>query len=392
MFDAAVIGGGASALFACAMLKGVRTVVFEAAPRAGRKLLATGNGKCNLSNASLDAGAYNAPAAAARFLKVYGSKNAVADFSSMGLLTKETDGRIYPYSECASTVLDTLRFAAQRAGARIFCGRKVVRTEPVAEGFRVTAERAEDGVAEEYAARCVVLATGSDASFGLDSTGLYTALGHTARPFSPSLTPVRTDKDDVKGLAGVRVKGALTIGGTRECGEILFKESGISGIASFNVSALFARGAAKTGDCIELDFMPDIPQDKAAALFEKYAADTAAETLRGVFHSRIAERIIRRAGLMPDDAPDAFALAAAAKRYRITARGNAGASLAQVMSGGLSLDCFDEGLQSRLCKGAFATGEALDMDGICGGYNLQWAWTSAYIAAGSVRAYLSKIR
>lgn len=391
-YDAAVIGGGASALFACAHLKGVRTAVFEAAPRVGKKLLATGNGKCNLTNVAFAAAAYNSPAEVKRFFDAYGTEETIAEFNALGLLTREIDGRIYPYSECASTVTDVLRFAARNAGAEFFCGRKVVRVVPRGEVFALRVRRADDGTEEEYCAKCVVLASGSNASFGTDSTGLYTALGHSVRKFAPSLTPLKTDKEDVKGLSGIRVKGALSLGETRECGEILFKDCGISGIASFNVSAIFARGEAAAGDCVELDFMPEIPTDKAVELFAAYAKDTAAETLRGVFHSRVAERIIRRAGFAPDDAPDAAALASVAKHYRMTARGNADAASAQVMSGGLPLAEFDEGLQSRVCKGAFAMGEVLDVDGICGGFNLQWAWTSAFVVSRSVKAYLSKIR
>lgn len=367
--DVAVIGGGAAALFLAAGL-GARATVLEGGDRVGRKILATGNGKCNLTGLHCTAEGYNNPSFVAPFLKAYSPQDAARDFNSMGLVTRVTaDGRVYPYSESAASVLDTLMRAASGAGATLLTGKTVTVLRAQDGGFAIGV-RTKDGAAEEYLANAVVLASGSNASNGRDSLSLFASLGHGVRPFVPSLVPIKTDKDDVKGLNGVRVKCAVTLRGTREEGEVLFREYGISGIAVLNLSALYARGQACVGDCITIDFAPDMTFDEVCAILQRGISPEV--SLKGMFHSRVAERIARRANGAGVDAT-----ASLVKAYPLTLCGTLDASSAQVMSGGLSTAEFDDGLESLKVRGAYAIGEVLDIDGICGGYNLQWAWSSA---------------
>lgn len=228
--------------------------------------------------------------------------------------------------------------------------------------------------------RCVVLATGSDAGFGTDSLSLFTALGHTRRAFTPSLVPLLTDRESVKGLSGVRAKCVLRACGRESKGEILFRDNGLSGIAAMDVSALYARGILAKGDLLSIDFLPEFSEERVAAAFGESGL-SAGETLCGWFHSRIAERIATRAGQNLDERPDCAALARTAKNYVLAFEGVRGRDSAQVMSGGLPLCEFDGNLMSRVCRGAYAVGEALDVDGLCGGFNLHWAWTSAETVA-----------
>ena len=383
--DIAVIGGGAAALALCAMLEGRRTAVFERGARAGKKLLATGNGKCNLSGYGVRAEDYNSPDFVRPFLEDFPPESAAEFFRSLGLALRGVGGRIYPYSECASSVLDVLMSAAADRGAELYTHCDVKEIRAADGGFRLEADVTDDkgnvcGGAE-IRARAVVLATGSPATSGKDSLVLYEALGHTARPFRPSLVPVRTDRGSVKGLNGVRVKCAAELGGVREEGEILFRDYGLSGIAALNLSALYARGRAAKGDRIVLDFAPGFSEEEVARWIERFGGESAERVLRGMFHSRVAERIMQRAGQSPQDRPDARKLAATVKRYGLTLEGTADASAAQVMSGGLRTEEFDGDLCSRIVPGAYAVGEALDVDGLCGGCNLQWAWASAHAAA-----------
>ncbi len=387
-FDVIIIGGGAAGLFLASQLpSALRVAIIESNDRVGKKLLATGNGKCNLTNLDMSADHFNRPEFVGSFLERFGAEDAIAAFEDMGLLTKVIDKRVYPFSECASTVLDVLRRAVERRGTHIFTGHAVNSIGKFRNGFEVSGAMIKDGKQESfyYHADVVVLATGSPATFGRNSTGLFAALGHTVRPMTPSLAPIRTNKAPLKGLQGVRVKAGVRIGRRYEVGEVLFKDIGISGIAAFDMAGEIARGRAKAGDALTLDFMPEYSKAEVKEMFKKRLRDTTTvdELLVGTFHSRLQERVIWAAGCSAEDRAEEKIcdLADAVKNYRLVIEGVGDASLAQVMSGGLEVEEFDEGMMSRKCKNAYAVGEAVDVDGDSGGYNLQWAWTSAKAAA-----------
>lgn len=375
-FDVAVIGGGAAGLFVASQLDdGVTCAVVECNDRVGKKLLATGNGKCNLSAYPLDFSKYNNPEFAKNIVSQCDFERTSAIFAQMGLLVKNVDGRVYPYSESAATVLETLRRAVAGKGAHTFTSCRVECINRLADGFELA------GGDEKFTLKCkkVVLATGSDATFGRDSATLYErAFGHSSAARRPSLVPIKTERRAVKGLDGVRAKVALTLKDRRECGEALFKDFGISGIAAFNLSAMIARGKAGVGDVIYVDFLPEYGEDEVAQWLEAHMRGDVSTALAGMLHSRIAARISDEA---KDYAHDARRVARLLKNYPLIVEGLCDRSLAQVMCGGLEVEQFDLNLNSRLADGAYAVGEALDIDGECGGYNLQWAWSSAYVAA-----------
>lgn len=378
-YDVAIIGGGAAGLYLATRLAPLRVALAEMEPRVGRKLLATGNGRCNLTFCRpLRQGDYNC-SEAAFFLGRVSPDGTLAHFRALGLRTRTEDERVYPYSLTASSVLDCLRRGVGRAGTDVFTDTRVTAVRKT-EGEFVLDTVSADGAKKTLRATAVVLATGSDAGFGRDSLSLYTELGHTRRSFAPSLVPLLTDKESVKGLSGVRVRCALRAGDAVEEGEVLFRDNGLSGIAAMNISALHARGKLRRGDALFIDFVPETPRE---ILEGEFAASslTAAELLGGLFHSKVAERIAARAGQSLSDVPDAKALAVAVKDYALIFEGVRGKDSAQVMSGGLPLSEFDGNLMSKVCEGAYAAGEALDVDGVCGGFNLQWAWTSAEVVA-----------
>lgn len=391
-FDVIIIGGGAAGLFLASQLPpAINAAILESNDRVGKKLLATGNGKCNLTNLDMNIMHFNRPNVAESFLDRFDASDAIAAFEKMGLVTKVIDKRVYPYSECASTALDVLRRAVERRGTHIFTGHFVNFIENFSDAFNISGvikHPDKPSEAFNFHSDAVVLATGSPATFGRDSTSLFTAFGHTVRPMTPSLVPIRTDKEPLKGLQGVRVKAGVRIGYRYEVGEVLFKDFGLSGIAVFNMAGEIARGRAKEGDMLTVDFMPEYSKAEVEDILRRRdnGRCSVGELLLGTFHSRVQERIAWAAGCEPEDraATKIGALANAIKNYRFTIEGVGDVSLAQVMSGGLNPREFDDNLMSLKCKNAYAVGEAIDIDGDSGGYNLQWAWSSAKAAAISI--------
>ena len=368
----------------------MNVAVLESNERVGKKLLATGNGKCNLTNLDMNIVHYNKPSFVESFLDRFDAHDTIATFEKMGLITKVIDKRVYPYSECASTVLDVLRKAIERNRTQVFTSHFVNAVENFNDEFIVGGVIKNDAKPNEsfsYRADSVVLATGSPATFGRDSLSLYRALGHDARAMTPSLVPIKTDKEPLKGLQGVRVKAGVRIGYRYETGEVLFKDFGVSGIAVFNLSSEIARGRAKIGDMLTIDFMPEYSKAEVEDILTKRNNNyTVGELLLGTFHSKVQERIIWAANCDANDPAQSKigALANAIKNYKFTIEGLGGVSLAQAMSGGLNVREFDDNLMSLKVKNAYAIGEALDVDGDAGGYNLQWAFSSAKAVATAI--------
>ena len=388
-FDVIIIGGGASGMFLASELAGRRVALIEANERVGKKLLATGNGKCNLTNLDMNIVHYNRPSFVETYLDRFDAHDTIASFERMGLITKVIDKRVYPYSECASTVLDILRGAVQKCGTEVFTGHIVNSVEYFADTYTVGGVTKVDGQTKSFSftADNVVLATGSNATFGRNSNNLFTALGHTAREFTPALVPIKTNKEPIKGLSGVRVKAGVRCGARYEVGEVLFKDFGVSGIAVFNMSSEIARGKLKIGSNLTIDFMPEYSVGEVENLLRKRGNVRVGELLTGTFHSKVVDRILWASGVSPDDLaqPKISAIARTIKTYTLKIEGLGDSSLSQVMSGGLNIREFDHNLMSMKSKNAFAIGEALDVDGDCGGYNLQWAWTSARVVAEYIR-------
>ena len=388
-YDVIIIGGGASGMFLASELAGRRVALIEANDRVGKKLLATGNGKCNLTNLDMNIVHYNRPSFVETYLDRFDAHDTIASFERMGLITKVIDKRVYPYSECASTVLDILRGAVQKCGTEVFTGHIVNSVKYFADTYTVGGVTKVDGQTKSFSftADNVVLATGSNATFGRNSNNLFTALGHTAREFTPALVPIKTNKEPIKGLSGVRVKAGVRCGARYEVGEVLFKDFGVSGIAVFNMSSEIARGKLKIGSTLTIDFMPEYSVGEVENLLRKRGNVRVGELLTGTFHSKVVDRILWASGVNPDDLaqPKISAIARTIKTYTLKIEGLGDSSLSQVMSGGLNIREFDQNLMSMKSKNAFAIGEALDVDGDCGGYNLQWAWTSAKVVAEYIR-------
>ena len=399
MSNIIIIGGGAAGMAAAvkaAETPGTRVTLIERQSRLGRKLLATGNGRCNLTNTeAADAAHYHG--ADPSFVLPALRKNppaAVLDwFRSLGLLTvTEYGGRVFPLSGHAGSVLDVLRCALEKPNIEIVTGAAARRVTHIAEGF--TVEWDGGGVFGEK----LIIACGGCAGARLggvsDGYEILKSLGHAVTPPRPALTSLRTAPDYPRALKGIRTDAELSLlqGDTvlsSERGDVLFTDTGLSGTAVFAASR-----AAAPGQTAALDLFPDISEaallDDLKARRARWPALPGNRVLTGAAQSRLGQMLCKYAGISGGEtagALDAAALARLAgcmKDFRLPVTGTGGFDAAQVTAGGAGTDEFDpETLQSRLVPGLYACGEVLDIDGDCGGYNLQWAWASGLLAGAA---------
>ena len=301
MTDLMIVGGGAAGLMAviCFLEECPQGKVklLEAGERVGKKLLSTGNGRCNLTNLRAAARDY-APADVSGVLNQLPPQRLIEKMEEMGLPCREEgEGRVYPASDAASSVLDTLRLTAEHLGAEEVTGFEAVRVRRDAEGF-VT--EAADGRRER--AKLLLLTTGGRAASKFAGYDLARALGHSVTPLIPALLPFKTDAAAIKGLNGVRCKCAATLlcGGKqilREEGEVLFKDYGLSGIAIFQLSRALARQKKDVQAEVELDLLPGMTDAQAEAfLFDRAERLGWRQTdafFLGMFHKNIAMNLLR---------------------------------------------------------------------------------------------------
>lgn len=365
-----VIGGGAGGLAAAiaAARAGADVTIWEKANRVGKKILKTGNGRCNLSNQYVRASAYNHPDFVTPVLAETGCSELLDFFHELGLWTvADSEGRIYPRSDTAASVLDVLRLGCAEAGAREVCSTEVSALRPEKGGWRVELQNGA-----YHHADAVIVATGG-------GTNLLKGLEHPTVPFSPVLCPLRTDIGPIRGLTGLRVKcRARLIQGKKviadERGEILFRDYGVSGILALDLSRF-----AEKGQILSLDLMPELSEEALLGkLWARMELDRSPEEfLTGVFHRRVSEALLRLAGgTDPED------LTRVIKHLTLEVYGHGDTANAQVTRGGADVSAFDpHTLASLRYPGLYAIGEALDIDGRCGGYNLHWAFASG-LAAG----------
>lgn len=359
---------------ACALSlakRGGDVTILERGDRLGRKLSATGNGQGNVTNVHMGAEHYFSDdrEKVARALARFSAKDTVRFLQSMGgVFLPDARGRVYPAGRQASAVTDLMRRALDESGVRICLGAQVHALAYDEKTGRFNAVWAGG----QMGADAVVLAAGGKAAknFGTDGSAyaLAKAFGHTVTSLSPSLVQLRCDPAAVRGLKGIRTDGELrVIRGDRERyrvrGDILFTESGLSGDAVFRASAY-----AREGDELLLDFLPDL------SLEEVEEAEGRGGTTCLV-HNTLGRLIERKAG---------GSAASLIKRFPLVVTGTLGFDYAQVTKGGIPLAETDENFMSRKRRGLYFTGEILNVDGECGGYNLQWAFTSAHCVAEGI--------
>ena len=393
-----IVGAGASGMMAAltAARGGHEVVLFERQARVGRKLAATGNGRCNITNTAASVEHYHGkdPGFAAPALEHMPVADTLALFRGIGLLTREEyGGRVYPLSNSANSVTDTLRFALCAEGVQLVSGDRVRALSRARDGFAVSTESGALVTGDAAIVACGGMA-GEKLGGGRDGYELLRALGHTRTALYPALAQITTAPEFPRSLKGVKADCAMTLlrgrtGLARSEGEALFAETGVSGPAAFDL----ARTVAMSGEGLKLSL--DLLRGYGFGEVLEYLRSrqaaapqlTAGEIFIGAVPNRLARMLARYAGLKQDapvsglDARALKALANAAKRFELPVRGTEGFGTAQVTAGGVKTAEFDPAtMQSRLVPGLYACGEVLDIDGDCGGFNLQWAWSSGALA------------
>lgn len=398
-----IVGGGAAGMTAAifAAGEGAEVTLFEGNDRLGKKLLATGNGKCNLGN--LELGPENYYSASPELLKGYlerfGTEDTVAFFRRIGVLIKQRNGYLYPVSEQASTVLDALRFAIGRETGRIRVTPKT-RIDRIERDKKRRCIRLWSGE-KTYAFDRVILACGGKAApkTGSDGSGYKLAgmLGHSLIPVVPALVQLKCREDWMKSIAGVRAEAAVSFqspdGETvTERGELQLTEHGISGIPVFQLSRrinYILRGRKEVE--VKIDFLPGFAREGfAEGLIGTRApigeCGTVEEYFTGVLNKKLMNLLIRLGGLRPSDSvrevprERILRIYGLCREMTVHVTGSNSFDSAQVCAGGVPLAEVTEALESKLAPGVYLAGELLDVDGRCGGYNLQWAWCSGYLA------------
>ncbi len=402
MAEVVVIGGGASgmaAAIAAAESGRHHVTVIERQGRVGRKLLSTGNGRCNLTNTELSMTNYHGekPDFARFALSVWTPHRVLDFFASLGLMTvTEYGGRVYPLSNQASSVLDVLRFALEKPNISLITGTSVESVRARGKGFSLKWEGGGMDC-DKLIVACGGCA-GSKLGGVMDGYNILRAFGHSRTALHPSLTQIRTKPEIPRSMKGIKVQAGLRAlkGGrllAEGSGDLLFADNGVSGTVVFELSRAVA--TAGEGVCLEIDFFENM--DKSGVkkyLFSRRDARPGApvkEIFSGALHSRVGLALCKYAEINPETPCSGLkpamieALAAAAKALKLPVTGVSGFESAQVTAGGISTAEFRaETMESRIVPGLYACGEVLDIDGDCGGYNLQWAWASGLLAGGSV--------
>lgn len=394
----AVIGAGASGMTAAyaAAHAGAQVTLLERLPRVGKKLLLTGNGRCNLGNTHREMTHYHGSLPQAE--RILSGTDPEAWFRSLGLYCrKDPEGRMYPMSNTAASVLDALRFACQSQGVESLCDARVTGIRRDKGGFLLTVPQGA------IRADRVIFSAGGYAApnCGTDGTAMamLRELGHPVSTPQPALCPIRTDPAGVKALKGIRVHAAVSalLGGTclgRETGELQFTDGALSGICIFQLSGYAARYGSRL--IISVDLLPEWTQEEAygflTQLHSRRRQLPLEELLTGMLPKRLGQVLLRRITDAPLTEPAAcltspqlHRIAQVLKGLSFPVTGTAPWQAAQVTIGGIPGRVLTDTLESRLCPGLYVTGEAADLWGDCGGYNLMWAWASG-ICAGEAAA------
>lgn len=400
-----IAGGGASGMVAAiqAKTKDNEVILLEKNDRVGKKILATGNGKCNLGNENLSTDCYYSKnrSFVEQVLKRYDTESTVSFFASLGLKVRSRNGYLYPYSEQASAVLDVLRMELERRRIRVETGVQITECVPSGKKRRYLL-KASDG--RSYEADRVILACGGAASLkegGMDGYIILQKLGLKTYPFVPGLVQLRTDDQERKAMSGVRCQASLrlfvdeTLQG-REQGELQLTDYGISGIPVFQLSRIAAYALRECKSVtMQIDFAQEYSYDEIMTyLLEQQKVrkeQNVDELLTGFLNKKLNLVFLKKCRITGNRTMESLQkkeiglLAGLYKNYEVHITDTNPFLNAQVCAGGLSIEEVDGQMQVKKYPGLFVTGELLDVDGICGGYNLHWAFATGTIAGKAIR-------
>jgi len=391
-----IIGGGAAgmaAALAASENKDAKVILLERQARVGKKLSATGNGRCNLTNLHANHQSYHGeePWFASTALIRYDVADTLAWFRSLGLFTvAEESGRVYPYSDQANSVVDVLRFALERENIRLETGFEVEKVKKNGEVFCI------EGTGGTVECDKLIIACGGLAGTKLGGSmsgyKLLRSMGHKCTKLRPNLVQLKSSWPGAASLKGVRANCHAQILHNGELfaqsrGEIQFTEFGLSGPVIFEISRDVCQGR---GDwSCRLDLLPDVEESLLKGELSRRRTTNlpVSELLTGILHNRLGRVLTQSAGIsgyVPIHQLEDYeidAVCRAVKGFEVTLTEPMGMDAAQVTAGGILTNEFDPtSMESKLVPGLYACGEVLDIDGDCGGYNLQWAWSSGRLA------------
>lgn len=392
-YKAVIVGGGASGLM-CAVellrssnsINGSEVLIIEKNDRVGKKLLATGNGQGNVCNANFSSEFYHGKKDFIKsFMQSAKDINIVEYLSALGIpLITAKDGKQYPVSKQANAVLDVLRAFLQNKGCSVLTNVKVEKIKKEEQGFIVCTD---NGV---FNAQNVVLAFGGAAGkqFGTDGSSYSLAqnFGHKITELYPSLVQLKTRLDNIRGLKGLKENARVSALDnqtvlSQSVGDILFTDYGISGNTVFGISGYLAKAKRPI---VKIEFLPDFTQKEVEDMLEaRLSLDyiSSQDILVGIVNKRIGQAVLKICKQLT-----AKTIANALKNFCLEVTGNTGFNNAQVTKGGIDTDNVNPlTMQSKLQKGLYIIGEALDVDGDCGGYNLAFAFVSAILCAKNIK-------
>ena len=396
--EIAVIGGGASGLMAAITAKksGKEVIILERKDRILKKVLITGNGRCNITNVNANISNYFGKniSSVENILNRFTPQDTMDFFNELGIVCNEENrGKVYPLSGQASSVVDALRFEAEKLGIKIETEFYVRKIEKDGFKFRIYSEDKK-----KIEAGRVIIAAGGQSYPELGSNGsgfeLAKELGHSVTKLSPSIVQLKTEKYQVKGLQGIKTDVAVTAYGDNKkiCtynGELLFTDYGISGNVVFNIS--FVMPLYKNVE-FEIDFMEKFDYNELYEILKERKKMMSHLTMEnyfnGMINKKLGQFLSKVSGIEKLSKPvkdlndsDIRKLCTVLKKHRMKILETTGFKNAQVTAGGVSLDEVNtETLESKIVKGLYFSGEVLDVYGECGGFNLQWAWASGHIA------------
>ena len=403
----AVIGGGAAGMMAAiqAAASGASVSLYERNDRVGKKILSTGNGKCNFSNEKMGSEYYHGSGKTLwdAVYTAFDTTQTKAFFTSLGMRIKERDGYLYPASEQASTVLDLLRYELERQHIMIHTETKIqeIHWEKGQFILKPSGETCD----------AVILACGGSAAPGTGSDGngvlLAKKLGHTIVPVVPALTALRCQESFFKQVAGVRCDASLVlrVAGKEVCrerGELQLTDYGISGIPTFQLSRHAAYALQeKKPVTVTISFLPDYDESACASFFQDRLSVHGQEAmeifLTGIVNKKINLLLLKLSGIGQSDRAEEVPAASFRRLWKlycgleVTVVGVNPFEKAQVSAGGVDCNEVTASLMSKKIPGLYFAGEILDIDGLCGGYNLQWAWSSGAVAGRAAASAKEKL-
>ncbi|MBU3201876.1 NAD(P)/FAD-dependent oxidoreductase [Clostridium estertheticum] len=397
-----IVGGGASGLTAALIAKdfGIDVAIIEGSDRIGKKILTTGNGRCNISNDNINNDRYHSdnPGFFADTLNSFSAADTIDFFASLGIPLVTVDGgKIFPMSMQASSVLDILRFALDEKNIPVYTNTKAKEITKTKKGFKIYSS--DNSI---YECDRLILAAGGKCApkTGSDGSGYTLArqLGHDVLPQVPALVQLKLNYSRLKALSGVKFDGygEIFINGLciqKEFGEILFTDYGISGPPILQLSRTAARGLSKSNKVsLKIDMLPNISHEDLPKFLNKhwslFEGRDLCDSFIGIIHKKLIPIILKEAKIEDMHKPcrdlaliEKEAIYGLLKHWQFEVSGTNSFSNAQVTAGGINTkEINPRTLESNIIKNLFFAGEILDVDGDCGGFNLQWAWSSGAVA------------